>query len=79
MELYYQRVVESWLRILWCLVAVVSILAGYLLENQAIAWYANLAMMILSTIIVVPEWQVWQGRPTNWRGVVLEDISKKKE
>jgi len=78
MELYYQQLVDFWLKIIWSLVALLSLAIAYARENQSIAWAGCLGMTVLSCLVVVPEWPIWKGHPIIFRGIVTEKNTKRE-
>jgi len=78
MELYYQKVIDEWLKYVWLVVALLSLLVGYYHERQAFAWYACFGMTILSTVLVVPDWPIYQKHAVVFRGIVMDDANKKE-
>lgn len=77
MELYYQKLVDHWLKLIWGLVAIVSVTVSYIFEKQLIAWIGCFGMTLLSMLLIVPEWSIWQKHRTVWLGVPIQSDKKK--
>ena len=83
MELYYQEKIENWLKTLWLIFAIVTIIGAYQLEDQTIAWKACFAFAIIVTIAVVPDWPLYKRHAVVFHGIEVAteqpNSSKKKK
>ena len=77
MELYYQKLLEAWLKTIWTGVAIVSIAVAYWAEDQTIAWKASLLLAAIVSVVAVPDWPMYKKHSIVFRGVDESDASTK--
>lgn len=66
MDFQGQKLAEQLLVRLLIAFAAVGFLAGYAMGDFALMSYINAAGLLLTTVLVVPDWPMFNKQPLNW-------------
>jgi hypothetical protein len=82
MEFYYQALVEYWVKIIWTITGIISLLIAYKYEDQSLAWKTSLGVFLVTCVAAVPDWPIYKRHRIIFRGIdtekLIESESKSK-
>ena len=61
-----QWLAEMLMMLLWLVFGGLSIIVAYVQQDQTPAWSMTVALTVVSTVLFVPDWRIWNRNPEKW-------------